>query len=47
VASKEFEMNKLGAAVMTSDITLTNPGTHKNFRKPTSAKATVSLWQHK
>ena len=32
-------MNKLGAAVITSDITLTNPGTHKTFRKPTSAKS--------
>ena len=39
MASKEFEMNNQGAAVITSDISFTNPGTHKNFRKPTSAKS--------
>jgi len=37
MVSKEFKISKLGADVITSDTTLTITGTHKNFRKSTSA----------
>jgi hypothetical protein len=34
---KEPKTSKLGAAVITRDITLTIPGTHEIFRKPGGA----------
>ena len=37
MASTERKISKLEAAVITRDITLTIPGTHKIFRKPTNA----------
>ena len=35
--STQLKISKLGAAVITRDITLTIPGTHEIFRKPGSA----------
>jgi hypothetical protein len=35
--STQLKISKLGAAVITRDITLTIPGTCEIFRKPTSA----------
>jgi len=37
MASTERKISKLGAAVITTDITLTFPGTRGKFRKPGSA----------
>ena len=37
MASTECKISKLGAAVITRDITLTFPGTCEKFRKPGSA----------
>jgi len=37
MASTECKISKLGAAVITRDITLTYPGTCETFRKPGNA----------
>jgi len=37
MASTECKISKLGAAVITRDITLTFPGTCEKFRKPGNA----------
>jgi hypothetical protein len=43
MASTEHKISKLGAAVITRDITLTIPGTCEIFRKPGSATASVII----
>jgi len=39
MASIEHKISKLGAAVITRDITLNFPGTREIFRKPGSARS--------
>jgi len=47
MASSEHKISKLGAAVITREITLTFPGAHEIFRSLEVLQATVSIWQHK
>ena len=47
MASTEHNISKLGAAVITRDITLTFLGTNEIFRNLEVLQATVSIWQHK
>jgi len=46
MASTECKMSKLGAAVITRDITLTFPGHVKHLGSLEVLQATVSIWQH-
>jgi hypothetical protein len=43
MASTEHKISKLGAAVITRDLTLIIPRTREIFRKPGSAKASVII----
>ena len=47
MASTERKISKLGAAVITREITLQFHGHVKYLGSPEVLQATVSLWQHK